>query len=77
MKDFESKQTWTGYTTTTVQDRGWISVIRRRMASAALALAVVLGLGMVSTHSAQAQTYKESVLYTFTGGADGGCLLRV
>jgi uncharacterized repeat protein (TIGR03803 family) len=72
MKDFESKQTWTGYTTRTVQHRGWHSGIRRRVASAALTLVVVLGLGVVSTRSAQAQTYTESVLYTFTGGADGG-----
>jgi uncharacterized repeat protein (TIGR03803 family) len=34
-----------------------------------LALAVVLVLGVYATQSAEAQTY--SVLYTFTGGADG------
>jgi hypothetical protein len=53
------------------------SSIDRRVASAALTLAVVLGLGVVSTHSAQAQTYqaptyKETVLYSFTGGRRGG-----
>ena len=35
-------------------------------------LAFVLGLiTVVGTASAQAQTYKESTLYSFTGGADG------
>jgi uncharacterized repeat protein (TIGR03803 family) len=49
-------------------------VVCRYVASAALTLVVALGLGMVSTHRAQAQTYqtyKEKVLYNFTGGADG------
>ena len=47
------------------------SISRRHLtaASAALTLAVVLGLG-VATQSAQAQTFK--VLYNFTGGSDGG-----
>jgi len=36
----------------------------------ALTLAVVLVLGVVTTYSAQAQTF--TVLYNFTGGADGG-----
>jgi uncharacterized repeat protein (TIGR03803 family) len=39
-------------------------------ASVALALAVVLGLGIVTTQSAQAQTF--DVLYNFTGSSDGG-----
>src|SRR5580704_3816247 len=46
-----------------------------RRASATLGLAflvvVVLVLGTVITQSAHAQTYKESVLYSFTGAADG------
>ena len=56
--------------TKTAQHGKWNSGIRRRVASAALTLAVALGLGVVSTHSAQAQTYKEHTLYSFTG--DGG-----
>jgi uncharacterized repeat protein (TIGR03803 family) len=36
-----------------------------------LALAVVLGLGGVATQSAQAQTYKEAVIYSFRGTPDG------
>jgi len=61
--------------TKTVQLLKWNSGIGRRVANVVLPLAVVLGLGAVSTHSAQAQTYqaktyKESVLYSFTG--DGG-----
>ena len=44
----------------------------RRAASAALGLAFLPGLVItVETSSAQAQTYTESVLYSFTGGADG------
>ena len=54
--------------TKTAQHRKWNSGIRRRVASAALTLAVALGLGVVSTHSAQAQTYKEHTLYSFTRG---------
>jgi uncharacterized repeat protein (TIGR03803 family) len=76
MRDFGSKQIQTqgDYMTKTAQHREWNSGIRRRLASAALTLAVVLGLGAISTHSAQAQanqpaTYKETVLYSFTGGS--------
>ena len=39
-------------------------------ASAALTLVVVLGLGVVTTQSAQAQTF--TVLYNFTGRRTGG-----
>lgn len=53
------------------QDRSWILGIRRRLAGAALALAVVLLPAVVATRSAQAQPYP-GVLYAFTGGADGG-----
>jgi uncharacterized repeat protein (TIGR03803 family) len=42
----------------------------QRTASATLALAFVLVATVVATPSAQAQRFK--VLYTFTGGADGG-----
>ncbi len=56
----------------TLQHRNWISRMRLAAPSTALALAVVLVLAVVTTttQSAQAQTY--TVLYTFTGGADGG-----
>jgi hypothetical protein len=54
----------------TVQHRGWNSGIGWRVTSATLALTVVLGLEAVTTHSGQAQTYKEKVLYDLTG--DGG-----
>jgi uncharacterized repeat protein (TIGR03803 family) len=47
------------------------SKISLRAESVALALAAVLGLGVVATPSAQAQTYKETVLYSFTGTPDG------
>jgi uncharacterized repeat protein (TIGR03803 family) len=47
-----------------------ISKICLGAASAALTLVVVLAAGAVTTQSAQAQTF--SVLYAFTGGADGG-----
>jgi hypothetical protein len=54
-----------------VKNRGSISGMGRRVASAALALAVVLVPAVVSTRSAQAQTF--SVLHSFTG-AEGGIL---
>ncbi len=47
----------------------WNSGIRRRVASAALTLVVVLVSGVVTTHSAQAQTFK--VLHRFAGPRDG------
>jgi len=51
------------------QHRAWISIISLRVASAALALPVVLVLGLVATPSAQAQTL--TVLYNFQGSPDG------
>lgn len=51
----------------TRQRISWIGV---RAASGALALVTMLIPTLVASHSAQAQTY--SVLYSFTGGADGG-----
>jgi uncharacterized repeat protein (TIGR03803 family) len=54
--------------TNTLQQR--ISKTRLGAASTALTLIVLLLLGVVTTQSAQAQTF--SVLYAFTGGADGG-----
>ena len=57
--------------TDTVQRRGWISRIRRGAAGAAATLAIVLGLGLVATPSAQAQTF--TVLHNFAGPtSDGG-----
>ena len=56
----------------TAEHREWNSRTSRRVASAALTLVVSLGLGVVSTYSAQAQAYKEKVLHSFAGGADGG-----
>src|SRR5712691_11861806 len=52
-----------------LKNRGSISGIGRRAASAALALAVALVPAVVATRSAQAQTF--SVLHSFTG-AEGG-----
>jgi len=49
------------------QHQSWISKMHMRAASAALTLAVLLGLSPVAT---QAQTF--AVLYSFTGGTDGG-----
>jgi uncharacterized repeat protein (TIGR03803 family) len=51
------------------QPCGWISKRRLGAAHAALALAAVLGLGMVATQPAQAQTF--TVLYNFKGSPDG------
>src|SRR5271166_944110 len=45
--------------------------IRRRVAGAALALAIMLVPAVLATGSAQAQTYSESVLHTFTNAPDG------
>lgn len=53
------------------QHQSWLPGIHRRVATTALALAIILLAG-VATRSAQAQTWNEAVLYTFTGGADGG-----
>jgi uncharacterized repeat protein (TIGR03803 family) len=49
----------------------WILGIRGRAADAALALAIMLVAAVVATGSAQAQTYTESVLHSFTGPPDG------
>jgi uncharacterized repeat protein (TIGR03803 family) len=47
------------------QHRSWILGIRRRVAGAGLALAIMLVPAVVAIASAQAQTY--SVVYTFAG----------
>src|SRR5208337_1227589 len=49
--------------------QGWILESNSRGASVVLALALALLLTVVMTQSAQAQSY--SVLYSFTGAADG------
>jgi uncharacterized repeat protein (TIGR03803 family) len=46
---------------------------RQRAARAALALAVVFGLGVVATPPARAQTYKESTFFTFADCLSEGC----
>jgi uncharacterized repeat protein (TIGR03803 family) len=51
------------------QRRGWISGVGMKAESAALMLAVVLVLGVVTIPSAQAQTF--TLLYNFTDGPDG------
>jgi uncharacterized repeat protein (TIGR03803 family) len=56
---------------TLTHQRGRIFGIRGRAAGATLALAFMLLATALATRSAQAQTYGESVLYTFTGGTDG------
>ena len=56
------------------QHRNWILGIRGRVAGAALALAILLGLAAVAAGPAQAQTYSESVLHMFTGPPDGAAL---
>ena len=53
------------------QHRSWILGIHGRAAGAALALAIILLLAVFATGSAQAQTYTESVLYSFKGVTDG------
>ena len=65
VRDFESKQTRTGYMTKTSHHRKWNSGTRRRVAGAALALTIMLVPVVAASHAAQAQTY--SVLYGFTG----------
>ncbi len=55
--------------TTLGQHRGWISRRGLGAASAALTFVVVLGLGVVTSQSAQAQTFTD--LYNFTGSPDG------
>ena len=57
---------------TSTHHRRWIFGIRRRVAGAVVALAIVLMLAVVATPSAQAQwSYAYSVLYSFKGGTDG------
>ncbi len=56
------------------QHRNWSFGIYRGVAGAALAAAILLGLAAVAAPSAQAQTYTESVLHTFTGPPDGAAL---
>ena len=58
--------------TRTAEHRDWNSGIRRRAARAVLTLVVALALGVLTTQSATAETYKERVLYPFSGLADGG-----
>ena len=38
----------------------------------AASVAAACAIAMLAVQSAQAQTYKEKALYSFTGGADGG-----
>jgi hypothetical protein len=52
-----------------MQHRGWISRIHLRTVSTTLAFLIVLGLGMVATQSARAQTFSD--LYGFTAVPDG------
>jgi len=51
------------------QQGSWFSGIHRRAAGVAIGLAIVLAPGVMASRSAQAQTF--TLLYTFTGGADG------
>ncbi len=53
------------------QHRTWIFGMLGRAAGAALALAIMLVPAILATGSAQAQTYTESVLHTFTNAPDG------
>jgi uncharacterized repeat protein (TIGR03803 family) len=48
--------------------QNFVSVTGRRAAHAALTFVVVLGAAIISTFPARAQTYKETLLHTFTGG---------
>src|SRR5271166_869948 len=53
------------------QPRNLIFGLSSGAAGAALALAIMLVAAVLATGSAQAQTYTESVLYSFTSGTDG------
>jgi len=53
------------------QHRSWIFGIHRRVAGAALALAIMLVVAVVATRPARAQTFTYSVLYSFMGSPDG------
>ncbi len=50
--------------------RGWILRVRLRSATTALAVLASFGLGVAAIPSAKAQSL--IVLYSFTGGPDGG-----
>ncbi len=52
------------------KSRTWILATHRPIAGSALALAIILLTALLSTTPAPAQTF--TLLYTFTGGADGG-----
>jgi len=54
-----------------MQNGNWIFGVYRRVARAALALAILLGLAAVAAPTAPSQTYSESVLHAFTGPPDG------
>ena len=53
------------------QHRNWILGICRRVAEAALALAIMLVPAILATGSTQAQTYSYKVVHSFTGTPDG------
>jgi uncharacterized repeat protein (TIGR03803 family) len=55
--------------TSNVQRRGWMPSMRWRAARVAWTFSVVLGVQLVVTQFAHSQTF--SVLYSFTGAADG------
>jgi uncharacterized repeat protein (TIGR03803 family) len=55
--------------TSAVQHRGWTSSMRRRATRIVLASAILIQLDLITQQFAQAKTF--SVLYSFTGAADG------
>jgi uncharacterized repeat protein (TIGR03803 family) len=60
------------------QRRNLVSVVGRRAVIVSLALAVVLASIVAGSSSAHAQTYEESVLYSFTGAdekPEGGLIM--
>lgn len=65
-----SGEKWEAIMRNPLQHGGWISRIRLRGASVALAFVVVLGLRVVAAQSGPARTF--NVLYTFQGSSDGG-----
>jgi uncharacterized repeat protein (TIGR03803 family) len=61
-----------------MQERCWISKMCVKAANIApMALVYALAFGMGLTPSARAQEYKETFLYSFTGGADGNAPVGV
>src|ERR1017187_6672638 len=64
-------KTRSGLLNNPTQHRSWILGMRKRVAGTALALAIMLVAAVLATGSAQAQTYTESVLYSFKWGTDG------